>query len=107
MSFGVMGGDMQAQGHVQLMVRIFDYGQNPQAACDAPRWIVNRDFSISLEAGFSPDAISELKKRGHHIRPEAPTFLSGGLGGAQLIYRLADGYCAASDPRKDGQAVGY
>jgi len=107
MSFGVMGGHMQAQGHVQMMVRIFDYGQNPQTACDAPRWIVNRDFSISLEAGFSPAVIGELKKRGHNIWPAAPTFLSGGLGGAQLIYCLEDGYCAASDPRKDGQALGF
>ena len=107
MSFGVMGGHMQTQGHVQMMVRIFDHNQNPQAACDAPRWIVNRDFSINLEAGFSPDVISEMKKRGHNILPEAPSFLSGGLGGAQLIFCLGDGYCAASDPRKDGLAVGF
>jgi gamma-glutamyltranspeptidase/glutathione hydrolase len=107
MSFGVMGGHMQAQGHAQMMVRIFDHGQNPQAACDAPRWIVNRDFSIDLETGFFPDVICELKKRGHNILPQAPTFLSGGLGGAQLIYCLENGYCAASDPRKDGQALGF
>ena len=107
MSFGVMGGYMQPQGHVQMMVRIFDHGQNPQAACDAPRWIVNHDFSISIEAGFSPGVTRELKKRGHNIWPEAPNFLSGGLGGAQLIYCLEDGYCAASDPRKDGQALGF
>jgi gamma-glutamyltranspeptidase/glutathione hydrolase len=90
-----------------MMVRIFDYDQNPQAACDAPRWIVNRDFSIHLETGFSSEVIRELKKRGHNILPEAPTFLSGGLGGAQLIFCLEDGYCAASDPRKDGQALGF
>ena len=107
MSFGVMGKHMQPQGHVQMMVRIFDYGQNPQAACDAPRWIVNQDFSIDLETGFLPAVIGELKKRGHNIRPEAPTFVSGGLGGAQLIFCLEDGYCAASDPRKDGLAVGF
>ena len=107
MSFGVMGGHMQPQGHVQMMTRIFDYGQNPQAACDGTRWIVNRDFSIDLESGFSPAVTRELKNRGHNIRPEAPAFLSGGLGGAQLIYCLEDGYCVASDPRKDGQAVGY
>ena len=107
MSFGVMGGHMQPQGHVQMMVRIFDYGQNPQAACDGPRWIVNQDFSIGLEAGFSDRVTGELKKRGHNIEPEAPAFLSGGLGGAQLVYCLEDGYCAASDPRKDGQALGF
>ena len=107
MSFGVMGGHMQAQGHVQMMIRIFDYAQNPQAACDAPRWIVDHDFSISLETGFSPAVIRELAKRGHNILSNAPTFLAGGLGGAQLAFCLEDGYCAASDPRKDGQAVGF
>jgi gamma-glutamyltranspeptidase/glutathione hydrolase len=107
MSFGVMGGHMQAQGHVQMMVRIFDYGQNPQAACDAPRWIVNHDFSIGLEPGFSPDLIKELKGRGHNIISNGYTSFSGVFGGAQLIFCLEDGYCAASDPRKDGQALGF
>jgi gamma-glutamyltranspeptidase/glutathione hydrolase len=107
MSFGVMGGHMQPQGHVQMMVRIFDYGQNPQAACDAPRWIVNRDYSIGLEPGFSPSLLNELKARGHKIiSNEHPSHL-GEFGGAQLIFCLEDGYCAASDPRKDGQALGF
>ncbi|MHC4778793.1 MAG: gamma-glutamyltransferase family protein, partial [Planctomycetota bacterium] len=52
MSFGVMGGHMQAQGHVQMMVRIFGHGQNPQAASDAPRWQVLEDFRIAFEEGF-------------------------------------------------------
>ena len=50
MSFGVMGGDMQPQGHLQTVVRMLDYGQQPQAACDAPRWKVNRDFTLDVEA---------------------------------------------------------
>ena len=104
MSFGVMGGHMQPQGHVQMMVRIFDYGQNPQAACDAPRWFVDTDFSIALEPGFSPEVVEELKNRGHKLIDNAPRFL---FGGGQLIYRLENGYCAASDLRKDGQAVGW
>jgi gamma-glutamyltranspeptidase/glutathione hydrolase len=104
MSFGVMGGNMQPQGHVQLMVRIFDYGQNPQSACDAPRWYVDENFRIALETGFSSDVIKELHQRGHVILENAPTSL---FGGAQAIYHLQNGYCAASDPRKDGQAVGY
>ena len=50
MSFGVMGGDMQPQGHLQTVVRMLGYGQQPQAACDAPRWKVNRDFTLDVEA---------------------------------------------------------
>jgi len=104
MSFGVMGGSMQAQGHVQMMVRIFDYNQNPQAACDAPRWHVDENFKVALEPGTAPDVISDLKDRGQNIIDDPPFHL---FGGAQLIYTLDDGYCAASDHRKDGQAVGY
>ncbi len=103
-SFGVMGGSMQPQGHLQMMVRIFGYGQNPQAACDAPRWHVDEKFNLSLEAGFSSRVVSELEKRGHSILKNPPTHM---FGGAQVIHRLENGYCAASDPRKDGQAVGY
>ena len=104
MSFGVMGGSMQAQGHVQMMVRIFDYHQNPQSACDAPRWRLDEKFQVALESGFPPDTIAELKARGQNIIEDSPSHV---FGGAQLIYRLEDGYCAASDHRKDGQAVGY
>ena len=105
MSLGVMGRHMQPQGHVQMMVRIFDYGQNPQAACDAPRWHVTADFTVALEPGFPPEVREELKRRGHRCVENAPSSI---FGGAQLVYRLESGfYCAASDPRKDGQAVGY
>ena len=107
MSFGVMGGHMQPQGHVQMMVRIFDYDQNPQTACDAPRWMLNQDSSVSLEYGVSSHVIEDLRKRGHKITPTPHHALHGDFGGAQLIYCLEDGYCAASDPRKDGQALGY
>ena len=104
MSFGVMGAHMQPQGHVQMMVRIFDHGQNPQAASDAPRWYVSEDFRLALEPGIDEEVVKELKRRGHCIIPDPPLRL---FGGAQLIARLEDGYCAASDHRKDGQAVGY
>ena len=104
MSFGVMGAHMQPQGHVQMMVRIFDYLQNPQTALDAPRWHVAEDFSISLEPGFSTDAAGELRRRGHRFMDEFDMPL---FGGGQILYRLEEGYCAASDPRKDGQAVGF
>jgi len=103
MSFGVMGGPMQPQGHAQMMVRIFDYGQNPQTASDAPRWRVLEDLQVALEPGLKESVYDELRRRGHQVE------IRGGahFGGAQLIYRLDDGYCAGSDHRKDGQAVGY
>ena len=105
MSFGVMGGNMQSQGHVQMVTRLVDYRQNPQACADAPRWIVHNDFSVSLERSVAADVEAELKRRGHRIvRNE---FTDWGFGGAQLIHRLEDGYCGASDPRKDGGAVGF
>jgi gamma-glutamyltranspeptidase / glutathione hydrolase len=104
MSFGVMGAHMQAQGHLQMMVRIFAGHQNPQSAVDAPRWYVSGDSRLSMEPGFGQDVRDDLKKRGHVLTGVTPTSV---FGGAQIIYRMADGYCAASDPRKDGQAVGF
>lgn len=104
LSFGVMGALMQPQGHVQLIVRMVDYGLNPQAACDAPRWYVAEDFRIALEPGLEEEVDSELAARGHRMIPNPPTRL---FGGAQLIACLPDGYCGASDHRKDGQAVGF
>jgi gamma-glutamyltranspeptidase/glutathione hydrolase len=104
MSFGVMGAHMQAQGHLQMMIRIFAGHQNPQTAADAPRWYLDEHSRLSLEPGFGPEIREGLKKRGHFLTGAAPTPV---YGGAQLIYRLPNGYCAASDPRKDGQAVGY
>lgn len=105
MSFGVMGGHMQPQGHVQMMTRIFDYGQNPQTAADAPRWHVCKDMSVALErGGFDASVVEELRGRGHRVLVGDPDW---GYGGAQLIMKLGDGYCAGSDPRKDGQAAGF
>ena len=104
MSFGVMGGHMQHQGHVQMVHRIFDHQQNPQAASDAPRWHIYPDFSVGLETGFPQSVAAGLAARGHTVRydPYESTF-----GGAQLIYRLEHGYCGASDHRKEGLAVGF
>ncbi len=104
MSFGVMGAHMQPQGHVQMVVRIFDYGQNPQAASDAPRWHVLEDGTLALEEGVDPAVAADLEARGHRIIGGPPPF---GFGGAQLVLRLERGYCAASDHRKDGCAVGF
>lgn len=106
MSFGVMGGHMQPQGHVQMVTRICDYGQNPQAASDAPRWIVNADSTIGLEDSLKQHIGAALEGLGHTLASaEAVNFA---FGGAQLIWRLGDdGYCAGSDHRKDGGAAGF
>lgn len=105
MSFGVMGGHMQPQGHVQMVTRICDYGQNPQAASDAPRWIVNIDGTIGLEGALAAWVGDELKNRGHILAPAEAVRWS--FGGAQLIWRIDDGYIAGSDHRKDGFAAGF
>ncbi len=104
MAFGVMGGHMQHQGHVQMVTRVFDHGENPQAASDAPRWHVSPDYRLALETGTSPKTIKALEERGH----DAVLVTDEGLfGGAQLICCLEDGYCAASDHRKEGMAAGF
>ncbi len=103
MSFGVMGGPMQPQGHIQVMTRIFNYNQNPQAALDAPRWRVSENLNVSLESGFNIDIFRGLKQLGHQVSVNDFT----GFGGGQLIYKLEEGYLGASDWRKDGQAVGF
>ena len=71
MSFGVMGGDMQPQGHVQTLVRMLDYQQNPQAACDAPRWRFNLERKLNLEAGMRADTVAGLAALGHIARRPA------------------------------------
>jgi gamma-glutamyltranspeptidase/glutathione hydrolase len=106
MAFGVMGGPMQHQGHLQMVSRIFDFGQNPQAASDAPRWHIGPEgsFGVAVEDGF-PDGLAKgLAQRGHTIVKGQPEAL---FGGAQLIYKVADGFCAASDHRKEGCAAGF
>ena len=105
MSFGVMGGSMQAQGHSQVMVRFADYHQNPQAASDAPRWRIDQGLAVNIEEGVPAGVIDELKRRGHHVVQAERT--STDFGRAQLIYRMEDGYLGASERRTDGQAVGF
>lgn len=105
MSFGVMGGSMQAQGHAQVMVRMVDYHQNPQAASDAPRWRVDDGLDVNIEHGVTKEIVSGLNGRGHRMA-QADRW-STDFGRAQLIYKVDAGYCAASERRTDGQAVGY
>jgi gamma-glutamyltranspeptidase/glutathione hydrolase len=104
MSFGVMGAIMQPQGHVQMMVRMARFGQNPQAACDGPRWQVDAAQNTDLEASFGEKTIGALRAMGHTSPAAGSAF---GFGGAQLMLKLPDGgYCGASDPRKDGLVAG-
>ena len=109
MSYGVMGGDMQPQGHMQTLVRMLDYGQNPQAACDAPRWRFNLERKLNLEAGMRADTVAGLQQMGHVLDDIQDSYQDFGAG--QFIWRLGDpaveGYAAASDPRRDGQAAGF
>ncbi|MGI9319094.1 MAG: gamma-glutamyltransferase family protein [bacterium] len=106
MSFGVMGGSMQPQGHAQMLIRIYDYGQNPQTASDALRWRVLEDSSLHLEQGFDPRVMAELKQRGHKLFQGGPD-AAFGFGGAQLIIKSDCGYIGGSDHRKDGMVVGF
>ena len=105
MSFGLMGGTMQPQGHAQVIVRIADYGQNPQAACDGPRYRWVQGLEVNVEGGFAPTVLEELTRRGHKLTELKEGYMD--FGSAQMIWRLDGGYLAASDPRRDGQAVGF
>jgi gamma-glutamyltranspeptidase/glutathione hydrolase len=114
LSFGVMGGDMQPQGHVQIVVNLIDFGMNLQEAGDAPRMyhagsseptgeVMADGGRLNLESGFAPETVRELVKRGHRIG----ALLGGDYGGYQAIKREKGVYTGASESRKDGQAAGY
>jgi gamma-glutamyltranspeptidase/glutathione hydrolase len=107
MSFGVMGGAMQAQGHVQMVMRTQVWGQDVQMAADAPRWRVEQGLDLRVEDTMPEPACAALAEMGHALTVETPN-LAFGFGGAQLIHRMpGGGYAGGSDPRKDGQAVGF
>ena len=109
MSFGVMGGNMQPQGHIQTLVRLLDHGQNLQAACDAPRWRFNQGLEINVERHMPAATLHALQALGHQVVGLVDSYMDFGAG--QFIWRLGDpaveGYVAASDPRRDGAAVGF
>lgn len=109
MSYGVMGANMQPQGHVQTLVRMLDHGQHPQAACDAPRWRFDAGLHINVESAMDPATVQGLVDLGHQTRTIDDPYQDFGAG--QFIWRLGDpadqGYVAASDPRRDGMAAGF
>ncbi|WP_135212884.1 gamma-glutamyltransferase family protein [Vitreimonas flagellata] len=114
LSFGVMGGDMQPQGHVQIIVNLIDYDMDLQAAGDAARYRFYGGAEptgdqpdgvgfVAMENGVPPEVRAELERRGHRIRPA-----DGSFGGYQAIMRHPNGvYEAATEMRKDGSAAGY
>jgi len=104
-AFGVMGGPIQPPGHVQTLVRMVVHGMNPQAALDAPRWRVGAGRTIDLESSAAPELRAGLAALGHELRPLGDSYMDFGAG--QFIVRGEDGYVAASDPRRDGQAAGF
>src|SRR5215204_53197 len=103
MSFGLMGGGVQAQGHVQFLLNYFVVGMDLQAAIDAPRFRHYDGVRVALETPVTDSVRDALKAMGHVLIDQPPV----AFGGAQAIVRLPRGFAAASDPRKDGMAVGY
>ncbi len=103
--FGVMGGHMQPQGHVQMMVNTLDYGMNPQASLDAPRWFWGAERWVQVEPAVDPAIVEALRRRGHEMNVDDEVDF---VGRGQIIWRLPSGiYVAGSEPRADGCAVGY
>ncbi|NVL92712.1 MAG: gamma-glutamyltransferase, partial [Desulfobacterales bacterium] len=107
MGFGVMGGDMQPQGHVQFLINLVDFKMNLQQAVDAPRIRHMQGMEVYLEKGIAGEIASALKQKGHHIVQESAAINQ--VGGGQAIYldRGQNVLLGASDRRKDGCAIGY
>ena len=103
MSFGLMGGGVQAQGHVQFLINYFVFGMDLQAAIDAPRFRHYDGLRVALETPVTDSVREALKAMGHVLIDQPPV----AFGGAQAIVRLPKGFAAGSDPRKDGMAAGY
>jgi len=103
-AFGVMGADMQPQGHVQVVSGIVDYSLNPQAALDAPRVRFLGEGRVAVEPAINPEVVRELARLGHRVHIE---YEMAGFGGGQMIWRDPETgvYIAGSEPRKDGQAL--
>lgn len=105
-TFGVMGGFMQPQGHLQVGVNLVDFGMDPQAALDAPRFNWLQGLEVALESGIDERVRDNLMQRGHVLRPlNEPLH----FGGGQVILRDPESgvYTGGSEPRNDGTAVGW
>ena len=105
MSLGLMGGTMQPQGHVQLMVRMADYEQAPQSAIDAPRFRIVQGLEVNFEEAFPAATVAELERRGHRPVQLGPAYMD--FGCAQIIRRVDEGYVGCCDMRRDSHAAGY
>src|SRR3989442_8131081 len=103
MSFGVMGGSMQPQGHLQVLLNLLVFGMDLQEAIDAPRFRHLDGLRVALEPAIGDDVRRRLAGLGHVIVPDSGVT----FGGAKAILRLPRGYGAGSDPRKDGMAAGH
>jgi len=102
-AFGVMGGYMQPQGHLQVLSNLLDYDMPLQAALDAPRWRYLENGSLAVEDRFPDGVVPKLVRRGHDVVVRPPSAFGGGE-----ITRLADGVMSgATEPRKDGTATGF
>lgn len=103
--FGVMGGFMQPQGHVQVVMNVVDFGLNPQAALDAPRWQWLEGTSVDLEQSFLGHTAGALERMGHRVRLALDP---AGFGRGQIIWRDGSGVLAGgTDPRADGAAAAW
>ena len=106
--FGVMGGFMQPQGHLQVVVNMVDYGMDPQEALNAPRFRIFEGTSVYLEGGIPVETMGALSRMGHDVKP-ASGFTRMVMGKGQIIIRDPETgvLCGGSEPRADGQAVGW
>lgn len=102
-AFGVMGGYMQPQGHLQVLSALVDDDLPLQAALDRPRWRYREDGTLAVEARIDDAVLSKLVRRGHDVRIQSPV----NFGGAQIARNREGILSGATDPRKDGLAVGY
>ena len=103
--FGVMGGFMQPQGHLQVLTNMIDFHMNPQEALDAPRFMWTKGKEIQLEHGFGAPLIDILSRREHQIQVPSANIM---LGRGQIILRSGEGVlCGASEPRTDGMAAAW
>ena len=109
MAFGVMGGNMQPQGHIQFVMRFIDEYLNPQACSDSPRWRIDDLGKLTVEASMPQNVIDGLISMGHEVAVQPANSLD--FGSAQAIAKLSEdsdsAYIAGSDHRRDGLAAGF